>query len=51
MLRSVVTSMGVSIPEVTLLTGLFRLRLVVALVLSVFSVAVGGGVAFSLTVS
>ena len=38
----VVTSMGVSVPEVVLLGGLFRWRLVAALVASVFVVAVGG---------
>lgn len=45
----VITSMGVSIPEVVLLGGLFRWRLVAALVTSVFVVAVGGGVLFVLT--
>lgn len=44
----VVTSMGVSLPEVVLLGGLFRWRLVVALVVSVFAVAVGGGALFAL---
>ena len=44
----VVTSMGVSVPEVVLLGGLFRWRLVAALVASVFAVAVGGGVLFAL---
>lgn len=39
----IVTSMGVSVPEVVLLGGLFRWRLVSALVASVFFVAVGGG--------
>lgn len=43
----VVTSMGVSLPEVVLLGGLFRWRLVAALVASVFVVAVGGGVLFA----
>lgn len=45
----VITSMGVSIPEVVLLGGLFRWRLVAALVASVFAVAVGGGALFALT--
>jgi uncharacterized protein len=45
----VITSMGVSIPEVVLLGGLFRWRLVAALVASVFVVAVGGGAVFALT--
>jgi hypothetical protein len=44
----VITSMGVSIPEVVLLGGLFRWRLVAALVASVFAVAVGGGALFAL---
>lgn len=44
----VVTSMGVSVPEVVLLGGLFRWRLVAALVASVFVVAVGGGALFAL---
>ena len=45
----VITSMGVSIPEVVRLGGLFRWRLVAALVTSVVVVAVGGGVLFALT--
>jgi len=44
----VVTSMGVSVPEVVLLGGLFRWRLVAVLVASVFAVAVGGGALFAL---
>ncbi len=44
----IVTSMGVSVPEVVLLGGLFRWRLVAALVASVFAVAVGGGALFAL---
>jgi uncharacterized membrane protein YraQ (UPF0718 family) len=40
----VITSMGVSVPEVALLGSMFRWRLVVALVVSVFAVAVGSGV-------
>jgi uncharacterized protein len=44
----VITSMGVSIPEVALLGSLFRWRLVAALVASVFAVAVGSGVFFML---
>ncbi|HVF01502.1 MAG TPA: permease [Rubrobacteraceae bacterium] len=44
----VITSMGVSLPEVVLLGGLFRWRLVAALVASVFFVAVGGGALFAL---
>lgn len=47
----VITGMGVSLPEVSMLVSLFRLRLVVALVVSVFLVAIGGGAIFSLTVS
>lgn len=45
----VITSMGVSVPEVVLLGGLFRWRLVAVLVASVFAVAVGGGALFALT--
>jgi len=45
----VITSMGVSIPEVVLLGGLFRWRLVAVLVGSVFAVAVGSGTLFALT--
>jgi len=44
----VVTSMGVSVPEVVLLGGLFRWRLVAVLVASVFAVAIGGGALFAL---
>jgi uncharacterized membrane protein YraQ (UPF0718 family) len=44
----IVTSMGVSVPEVVLLGGLFRWRLVAVLVASVFGVAVGGGALFAL---
>jgi len=44
----VITSMGVSVPEVVLLGGLFRWRLVTVLVASVFAVAVGGGALFAL---
>jgi uncharacterized membrane protein YraQ (UPF0718 family) len=44
----VITSMGVSIPEVVLLGGLFRWRLVAVLVGSVFAVAVGSGTLFAL---
>ena len=44
----VITSMGASVPEVVLLGGLFRWRLVAALVASVFVVAVGGGALFAL---
>ena len=44
----VITGMGVSVPEVVLLGGLFRWRLVAALVASVFFVAVGGGALFAL---
>jgi uncharacterized membrane protein YraQ (UPF0718 family) len=44
----IVTSMGVSVPEVVLLGGLFRWRLVAVLVASVFVVAVGSGALFAL---
>jgi uncharacterized protein len=43
----VITSMGVSVPEVTLLAGLFHLRLVASLVASVFAVAIISGVIFA----
>jgi uncharacterized protein len=43
----VVTGMGVSLPEVSMLAGLFRVRLVVVLVASVFVVAIGGGMVFA----
>jgi uncharacterized membrane protein YraQ (UPF0718 family) len=35
--------MGMSLPEVSMLAGIFRLRLVAALVASVFAVAISGG--------
>ena len=44
----IITSMGVSVPEVALLASLFRPRLVAVLVVSVFGVAVGGGMVFAL---
>jgi uncharacterized membrane protein YraQ (UPF0718 family) len=44
----VITSMGVSVPEVALLGSLFRWRLLAALVVSVFAVAVGSGAIFAL---
>jgi uncharacterized protein len=43
----VVTGMGVSLPEVSMLAGLFRLRLVGVLVASVFVVAIGSGMIFA----
>ena len=43
----VITSMGVSVPEVTLLAGLFHLRLVASLVASVFAVAIISGMIFA----
>lgn len=46
----IITGMGVSLPEVALLTSLFRLRLVAVLVLSVFAVAIGGGAILALVV-
>lgn len=45
----VITSIGVSVPEIVLLGGLFRWRLVAVLVASVFVVAVGGGALLALT--
>lgn len=47
----VIASMGVSVPEVALLGSLFRWRLVAALVASVFAIAVGGGLVFTLVLS
>lgn len=47
----IVTSMGVSIPEVALLAGIFRPRLVMFLVASVFIVAITTGAIFSLAVT
>ena len=44
----VITGMGVSVPEVVLLGGLFRWRLVAVLVASVFGVAVGSGALYAL---
>jgi uncharacterized protein len=43
----VVTGMGVSLPEVSMLAGLFRVRLVAVLVASVFVVAIGSGMIFA----
>jgi uncharacterized membrane protein YraQ (UPF0718 family) len=47
----IITSMGVSIPEVALLAGMFRPRLVISLVVSVFLVAITTGAIFSLGVT
>ena len=43
----VITGMGVSLPEVSMLAGLFRARLVAMLVASVFVVAIGSGTIFA----
>jgi uncharacterized protein len=43
----VITGMGVSLPEVSMLAGLFRARLVAMLVASVFVVAIGSGMIFA----
>jgi uncharacterized protein len=43
----VVTGMGISLPEVSMLAGLFRVRLVAVLVASVFVVAIGSGMIFA----
>ncbi|MGH3089083.1 MAG: permease, partial [Rubrobacteraceae bacterium] len=51
MVALVITSMGVSLPEISMLAGIFRFRLVAALVASVFVTAIGGGVLFSLTLA
>jgi len=42
----VITGMGVSIPEVSMLAGLLRVRLVAVLVASVLVVAIGSGMIF-----
>jgi uncharacterized membrane protein YraQ (UPF0718 family) len=47
----IVTSMGVSVPEVTLLAGIFRPRLVVFLIASVFFVAITSGIVFYLIIA
>jgi hypothetical protein len=47
----IITSMGVSVPEVALLMSLFLLRLVAILVVSVFTVAIGAGTIFAFTIS
>jgi uncharacterized membrane protein YraQ (UPF0718 family) len=39
--------MGVSLPEVSMLAGLFRVRLVAVLIVSVFVVAIGSGMIFA----
>jgi uncharacterized protein len=46
----VVTSMGVSLPEVSVLAAIYRPRLIVALVVSVFTVAIGTGALFAVWV-
>jgi uncharacterized membrane protein YraQ (UPF0718 family) len=43
----VITGMGVSLPEVSMLAGLFRVRLVAVLVASVFVVAIASGMIFA----
>jgi uncharacterized membrane protein YraQ (UPF0718 family) len=43
----VITGMGVSLPEVSMLAGLLRVRLVAVLVASVFVVAIGSGMIFA----
>jgi uncharacterized protein len=43
----VVTGMGVSLPEVSMLAGLFRVRLVAVFVASVFVGAIGSGMIFA----
>lgn len=44
----VITGLGVSLPELSLLRGFFRMRVIVALVLSSFGVAVASGSLVSL---
>jgi uncharacterized membrane protein YraQ (UPF0718 family) len=44
----VIAGMGVSLPEVSMLAGIFRLRLIAALAASVFAVAISGGTLFTL---
>lgn len=48
MVALVITSMGVSLPEISMLSSIFRIRLVAALVASVFATAIGGGALFTL---
>jgi uncharacterized protein len=43
----VITGMGVSLPEVSMLAGLIRVRLVAVLIVSVFVVAIGSGMIFT----
>ena len=47
MVALVITGMGVSLPEVSMLAGLFRVRLVAVLVASVFVVAIASGMIFA----
>ncbi len=51
MVALVITSMGVSLPEIAMLSSIFRIRLVAALVASVFATAIGGGAPFALTLA
>ncbi len=51
MVALVITSMGMSLPEIAMLAGIFRGRLVVALVASVFAAAIGAGSLFALTLA
>ena len=43
----VITGMGASLPEVSMLAGLIRVRLVAVLIVSVFVVAIGSGMIFA----
>jgi uncharacterized protein len=43
----VITGMGASLPEVSMLAGLIRVRLVAVLIVSVFVVAIGSGMIFT----
>jgi uncharacterized membrane protein YraQ (UPF0718 family) len=43
----VITGIGVSLPEVSMLAGFFRVRLVGVLIVSVFVVAIGSGMIFA----
>lgn len=49
MVALVITGMGMSLPEISMLAGIFRFRLVAALVVSIFSTAIASGAIFALT--
>lgn len=51
MVALVITGMGASLPEISMLAGIFRFRLVAILTASVFITAIGGGALFALTLA